>query len=145
MRRLALIIIIAVVGCDQLLKAWVVQHIPLGGTMFYNPVIDLTYLQNRGAAWSMLTGRRWFLIILTVILIGIMIYFLARAHNPWLITGLSLALGGAVGNFIDRIRFGYVIDMFQTEFISFPIFNLADVALFTGVCCLLIYVFKEGD
>lgn len=139
-KRISIFIIIAVVGLDQWLKTWVVHHIPLGGTRFYNPIIDLTYLQNRGAAWSLMSGRRWLLIGLTIVVSAMLIYFLVKAKNKWAIIGLSLALGGAVGNFIDRLRFGYVIDMFQTEFVSFPIFNIADVALFCGVSCLFIYI-----
>lgn len=133
-------VIVAVILCDQWLKYWVVQHIPLGATRFQNPLIDLTYLQNRGAAWSILSGKRWFLIALTLIITVVLAYFLMKANNAWLIMGLSLAIGGALGNFIDRIRLGYVVDMFQLECFDFPIFNLADVALFCGVCCLFIYL-----
>lgn len=57
--------------------------------------------------------------------------------------GLSLILAGAIGNFIDRIRLGYVVDMFQTDFMSFPIFNVADVTLVCGVICMLIYIILD--
>lgn len=144
-KTFGILLIAVVIGFDQWLKSWVVQNIPLGATKFANPLIDLTYLQNRGAAWSMLSGRRWFLIGLTVVIMAVLIYFLVKAHNAWLIMGLSLAISGALGNLIDRIRLGYVVDMFQLECFRFPIFNVADVALFCGVCCLLIYLIRSDQ
>ena len=69
-----------------------------------------------------------------------------KTGNRWFMIGLSLILAGAIGNFIDRMRLGYVVDMFQTDFINFPIFNVADVTLVCGVICILIYtILDEKD
>ena len=65
------------------------------------------------------------------------------SHIRWFMIGLILVLAGAIGNFIDRIRLGYVVDMFQTDFMSFPIFNVADVTLVCGVICILIYIILD--
>lgn len=66
-----------------------------------------------------------------------------RGGHVLLMVGFSLILAGAIGNFIDRIRLGYVVDMFQLDFIQFPIFNVADMSLCIGVACLFIYTFFE--
>ena len=63
--------------------------------------------------------------------------------NRWFMIGLSPILAGAIGNFIDRLRLGYVVDMFQTDFMNFPIFNVADVTLVCGVICILIYIILD--
>ena len=66
-----------------------------------------------------------------------------RYESKWLTIGLSLIIGGALGNFIDRLRLNYVVDMFQTNFMNFPIFNIADVALTIGVICVFIYIMLD--
>ena len=63
-----------------------------------------------------------------------------RSESKWMTIGLSLIIGGTIGNFIDRMRLGYVVDMFQVEFFNFPIFNVADVSLVLGVICVFIYI-----
>lgn len=139
-----LLLIVSVLFADQALKQWISHHLAVGETLFYNPVIDLTYLKNTGAAWSMFSGQKWVLIIIAIVAIGVLsCLILKHYHQSLLATGLSLALGGAIGNLIDRVMYGYVIDMFQLEFISFPIFNIADIALCIGVLLIFIYIMKE--
>ncbi|MGY3751098.1 signal peptidase II [Vagococcus acidifermentans] len=142
------IIVIITVALDQLLKFWVVRHIPLNETVFRNnPIISLTHIQNDGAAWGMLSGKMWFFYIITLVVIVVLPVMIVKNLNEskWMTVGLSLILGGAIGNFIDRIRLNYVVDMFQFEFFQFPIFNLADAFLTTGVACVFIYLlFFEG-
>ena len=97
-------------------------------------------------AWSILEGQMIFFFIITVIAVTVITYLLIKYRNEhWLfLLGLSFVLAGAIGNFIDRMRLGYVIDMFQTEFITFPIFNVADATLFIGVVGIFIYtIFEE--
>ena len=142
MRYIGLILV--VLCSDQLLKQWISHHLSVGETILSNPVIDLTYLKNTGAAWSIFSGKKWLLIIIALVAIVILTYLIIKNHrHPLLATGLSLALSGAIGNVIDRILYGYVIDMFQLEFISFPIFNIADIALCLGVFMILIYLIRE--
>lgn len=131
-----------IVGIDQLVKYWTVQTISLGETLFQNPILSLTQLHNEGAAWSILEGHMWFFYIVTIICCLVISYLLYRnrKESKWLTIGLTLVLGGAIGNFIDRVALGYVIDMFQVEFFNFPIFNIADTALSIGVVCIFIYI-----
>ena len=140
-----LIIAAIIVGVDQLVKWWVVKNIAYGDTLFDNPVLSLTHIRNEGAAWSILEGKMWFFYIVTAITCGVVIYFLYKSQglSKWLIVGLSLILGGALGNFIDRLRLNFVVDMFQLEFFNFPIFNVADVALTIGVGCVFIYIILD--
>ena len=133
--------------CDQLLKSWVASSIVLGGSKQLIPgIIELTNLRNSGAAWSIFEGQQTFFTIITIIAIIVIGYFIwqYRKNIPMLI-GLSLIMAGTIGNFIDRLRQGYVVDMFETTFINFPIFNLADMCLTLGVIWLIICILKEKD
>ncbi|QNK54522.1 signal peptidase II [Paenibacillus sp. PAMC21692] len=103
----------------------------------------ITSHRNRGAAFGILQEQRtFFIIITTVILIGLITYIqlMRKTGKPILLTGLALVLGGAVGNFIDRVRFGEVVDFFKFNFGSytFPIFNIADSGIVIGVGLILL-------
>lgn len=140
-----LIIALLVIGIDQLVKWWTVTNIGLGETIFENPILSLTYVKNEGAAWNILEGKMWFFYIITTMICVVLVIalFKYRAESKWLTIGLSLILGGAIGNFIDRLRLSYVVDTFQIEFFNFPIFNVADVALTIGVVCVFIYIILD--
>ena len=142
---LYLVITFLVVGLDQLVKWWTVNNIELGETIWSNPILSLTNIRNEGAAWSILEGKMWFFYIVTLLTCGIVGYLLFknRHESKWLTIGLSLILGGALGNFIDRLHLKYVVDMFQVEFFNFPIFNVADVGLTIGVVCVFIYIILD--
>ena len=137
-------IIAAIFICiDQLVKYLTVQNIPLQKTVEVVPdVLSLTYYQNTGAAWSILEGQMWFFYIVTLIVIGVIIYYLHThgRQSKLFSTALSLLLAGAVGNLIDRLFHQFVVDMFKLEFIQFPIFNVADSALTIGVALMIIYL-----
>ncbi len=137
-----LIITAVMVVADQLFKHWIVANIALGGSKTLIPgVLSLTNIQNDGAAWSMFSGQQWFFYITTVIAL-IVVFFLWKdsQNKPVYRLGLALILAGALGNFIDRVHQQYVTDMFQTDFINFPIFNIADMCLTVGVICVGIYI-----
>lgn len=135
------------VGVDQLVKWWITDNLALGETKNLIPgILSLNHIRNTGAAWSMLEGKMWFFTIVTLIAVVVILTLMIKNRekgNSWFMIGLSLILAGAIGNFIDRIRLGYVVDMFQTDFMSFPIFNVADVALVCGVICILIYIILD--
>ena len=144
---IAIVIILILTICDQLLKSWVASSIVLGGSKQLIPgIIELTNLRNSGAAWSIFEGQQTFFTIITIITIIVIGYFIwqYRKNIPMLI-GLSLIMAGTIGNFIDRLRQGYVGDMFETTFINFPIFNIADMCLTIGVIWLIICILKEKD
>ena len=89
-------------------------------------------------SFGILQNQRWFLIILPILIVAAIIIYLAKHRNESLLTRicLSVIVGGAVGNLIDRIKLGYVVDMFEATFIEFPVFNTADIAVVCGTIIL---------
>ncbi|HDT8096377.1 TPA: signal peptidase II, partial [Enterococcus faecalis] len=109
------------VGLDQWSKYLTVQNISLGETKEFIPgFLSLTHLRNTGAAWSLLEGKMIFFYVITVIVSVVIIYLLIKNYKKsvWYSVGLSFVLAGAIGNFIDRVRLGYVVDMLQTDFMN---------------------------
>lgn len=134
------------VGLDQWSKYLTVQNISLGETKEFIPgFLSLTHLRNTGAAWSLLEGKMIFFYVITVIVSVVIIYLLIKNYKKsiWYSVGLSFVLAGAIGNFIDRVRLDYVVDMLQTDFMNFPIFNVADSTLVVGVICIFIYLILD--
>lgn len=138
--------ILLLIALDQAVKWYVVKEIPLGGMRRFIPkVVSLTYLKNSGAAFSMLENQQWFFTIITLIAMGAAFVYLYRniKGSIWLLLGLTLIISGGIGNFIDRVRQGFVVDMFHLDFMNFAIFNVADIYLSIGVGLLLIYLLRE--
>ena len=138
--------ILLLIALDQVVKWYVVKEIPLGGMRRFIPkVVSLTYLKNSGAAFSMLENQQWFFVIITLIAMGAAFVYLYRhiKGSLWLLLGLTLIISGGIGNFIDRLRQGFVVDMFHLDFMNFAIFNVADIYLTIGVGLLLIYLLRE--
>ena len=144
---LYLILSILFVIADQVVKMWTVNNFSLHeGMEFIKGIVSILYVRNTGAAWGMFEGKMFFFYLITAVAVGTLLYlmFKEKGKSKLLLTAYSLILAGAVGNFIDRIRLGYVVDMFKFEFIDFPIFNVADICLTIGVIFLFYYViFKE--
>lgn len=141
-----LILTTILVVVDQLTKYLTVQNIDLYEVIEIIPnVLSFTYIQNTGAAWSILEGKMWFFYIVTIIVIAFLLYYLYTEAKTNKILGiiLSVVLAGTIGNFIDRLVFQYVIDMIKVDFINFPIFNVADMLLTVGVGVLIIFTFYE--
>lgn len=141
-----LVLTILLVIIDQMTKYFTVQNISLGEVVEFIPnIVSLTYIRNTGAAFSILEGQMWFFYIITVIVVAFLLYYMYTEANENKGLGfiLSLVLAGALGNFIDRIVFKYVIDMIKLEFIDFAIFNVADSYLTVGVILLIIYTFYD--
>lgn len=135
-----------IVLIDQVSKYLTQAYVDIGQQIEWIPgLLSITHIHNTGAAWSILEGQMWFFYIITVIVVVMIIYYMQQMKNePLLKTGLAFILGGALGNFIDRLMHQYVIDMIQLDFIDFPIFNLADTALTIGVILLFIqYIFLD--
>ncbi|MFS9108863.1 signal peptidase II [Streptococcus australis] len=146
-RKISIFIsILLLIFLDQAVKGYVVKEIPLGGMRRFIPkVVSLTYLKNSGAAFSMLENQQWFFTIITLIAMGSAFVYLYRhiKGSIWLLLGLTLIISGGIGNFIDRLRQGFVVDMFHLDFMNFAIFNVADIYLTIGVGLLLIYLLRE--
>lgn len=138
------IAIAVLVILDQVVKYAVKTSIPLGGRATFIPhVLGLTHLQNTGAAFSMLAGggARWFFVILTVVVVAVILWVLYRKKitHPFGCWMLALIAAGAVGNLIDRVLYGYVVDMFETLFMRFAIFNVADIFVVVGGIGFCVY------
>ena len=132
----------AVVLADQFTKALVVANIPLGGHVAFLPgFLDFTYVRNAGAAFSSFEGMQWlFALIFLVFTLGIIYeYFYKRmpftGFERWMIAAIY---AGGLGNMIDRLRLGYVVDMIETQFMEFPVFNVADCFITCG--CIALFV-----
>lgn len=131
------ITVILLVGLDQLVKQWARLYLMSAGRVpLVDGLIGLRYATNTGAAFGLMAGGRWFFVALTiVVLLVLMIYEFRLPYsrqNMWVRVPMTLILAGAIGNFIDRLLFGYVVDMFEFLFINFPIFNVADILLVIG-------------
>lgn len=149
MRKFGFPIVAAVlIVLDQLVKAWTVANIALDTVEPFIPgFMSLAYLRNYGAAWSILQNQQWFFTIVTLVVVTALIWYYIKQiqGNIWTLFSLSLMIAGALGNFIDRIRLGYVVDMFHLDFINFPVFNVADICLSVGVGILFICIMKEEN
>lgn len=132
----------ALVVVDQAVKYFVRQGIPLHTAVDFLPGVALTYVQNTGAAFSLFHEHTWLLTLLSGVVSVALVVALAKKIFPhwWGMLALALLLGGAVGNFLDRLLLGFVTDMFATTFISFPVFNVADMGVVAGGVLLCIYV-----
>lgn len=133
----------ALVVLDQIVKYLVRANIPLGGNVPFIPyLLDLTYVQNTGAAFSMLRSHTWVLTLTSAIVVVVMCALLMKGFfkNHLGLFSAALVLAGGMGNLIDRVVFGFVTDMFQTTFIEFAVFNVADCCITIGVPLLFLYV-----
>ncbi|NLC62594.1 MAG: signal peptidase II [Thermoanaerobacterales bacterium] len=103
-------------------------------------VFNITYVQNTGAAFSILRGKTHFFTVVTLIVITVIIYTTIKftPKNKWVRVLIAFILGGAVGNLLDRLRYGYVVDFL--DFIVFPVFNVADMAIVTGALLLAYFI-----
>ena len=144
-----LIITIFITVADQVTKYFVASVMTLGETSFSLGLFDITYVRNEGAAFSMLSGRMSLLSIISVVFcIAVIIWWLKKKPtHPMLCTSVTLLFAGALGNAIDRITRGYVVDFIRATFINFPIFNIADIAITVGACLLILYeiAFNKED
>ena len=140
-------------GLDQVSKLAVDKSFQLYESVAVMPFFILTYVHNTGAAFSFLSEaggwQRWFFAALAIIMSTIMTLWLTRlkAHETLLAVSLSLILGGAMGNLIDRLAYGYVIDFLDVYYQTWhwPAFNIADSAITIGVALMLVESFKSQE
>lgn len=137
-----LVLLVLIIG-DQALKFFVFYNIPsMGDHPLIPGLISLTNIRNTGAAWSMLEGKMVFFYVITAIAVVVLLYLFFKSEKNQYLYRFSLVFlfAGTIGNAIDRFTRHYVIDMFNLEFINFPIFNLADTYITIGVIILIIYL-----
>ncbi len=147
---LSLFITLIIIIFDQGLKLYIQDQIPIGHQQsFIAGILDLTHVHNTGAGWSLFEGHLGVFVLITIMICIYILYLIFKhRESAWhLHLAYGLLLGGALGNFIDRVRLGYVVDMFQTRFINFPIFNIADASLTLSIILLLLIMLisKEDD
>ncbi|CAI2593793.1 Lipoprotein signal peptidase [Apilactobacillus kunkeei] len=142
-----LINICALVGIDQAIKIWISANISeTTSTTIIPGVLSITNLHNSGAAWSILEGQQWLFSIITLVAVVAIVYFMIKLKGRKLyLTSTTILLAGILGNFINRFLQGYVVDMFQVDFINFPVFNFADICITFGIILLFFAILRDGD
>ena len=138
-----IIVMAAVVAADQISKLLVIEYLaPVGQVKLIDGVFHLTYVENRGAAFGMLSDHRWVFMALSVAAIAALVIYLwkARPRDRLLTLSLAMIAGGGIGNMIDRTVYGYVVDFIDVTFVWDYVFNVADAAVCVG-CGLIILWF----
>ena len=133
-----------IVAADQITKYLTVANIPLYGDVPFLPgLLQLTYVQNTGAAFSSFQGQQWLFALIFLIFTAAIFWEFTRktmgftGFERWCIVAIY---GGGLGNMIDRVRLGYVVDMIETTFMEFPVFNVADCFITCGCVALLVHL-----
>ncbi|MGN4846400.1 lipoprotein signal peptidase LspA [Bacillus cereus group sp. MYBK134-1] len=143
------VIALFVIAIDQISKWLIVKNMGLGTSI---PIIDnvlyITSHRNRGAAWGILENKMWFFYIITVVFVVFIVFYMKKYAKTDKLLGISLGLilGGAIGNFIDRVFRQEVVDFIHVYIFSYnyPVFNIADSALCIGVVLIIIQTLLEG-
>ena len=131
-----------ILALDQWVKYWVTVNLPLGESIPLLPgFMQLRTVHNYGAAWSSFSGMRWLLVAVTSVIVLAVTYVLIRriVRHPLGVAACFLILSGGLGNIIDRVRLGYVVDMFDFQFMNYPVFNVADIAVVCGAVLAAVY------
>ena len=142
-----LLCVAALVGLDQAIKFWAVSALqPVGAMPLIPHVVELRFVLNQGMAFSLLSGKQLFLIVATsaaLLLVAYWLFFRSR-NNRLQQAALTLVLGGGIGNLIDRIATGVVVDYINVLFMNFAIFNFADICVCVGVGLLMVWVLFDS-
>ena len=135
-------VFLVLLAADQILKYWITQNLALYESMPLIPgLVELKYIQNTGGGWSILSNYTWLLSLLTSIILVVVLILLIKGiiRHPLGRWGCVLLLAGGLGNLIDRFRLGYVVDMFNFQFMDFPVFNIADICVVCGMALAAVY------
>lgn len=140
------VMVVLIVAFDQLTKYLAQAYLMDGKVVNFIPnVVQFRYAENTGMAFSMLSGARWLFIVLTlVVCIGALWYmFSNRCKSLWLYWSMGVVVSGGIGNLIDRVLYGFVVDFIEPIFIDFAVFNIADCAVTCGAVVLIGYLFVD--
>ncbi len=137
------IIAVIIIALDQIVKNWAAETLVNGDIAIIKNVLYLKYAENTGVAFSMFSDNRWILVGVTSIMLAVVLAFFlsGKAEGKLELFSLSLLLAGGVGNLIDRISLGYVIDYIDVRIINFAIFNIADICICVGAFLLCVAVY----
>lgn len=136
------------IGADQAVKYYVVSHLELYENAPLLPgMVELLHIRNTGGGFSILAGHTWVLTVLTAALMAVIAWMLVKKYfpHPLAMWTLTVILGGGLGNLIDRVRLGYVVDMFHLQFINYPVFNVADILVVCGTIGFAAYYLLLHD
>lgn len=130
---------------DQVIKRIIIQYLTLGESIpIISNYVSLTLIYNTGAGFGILKGNNKLLIFATIIILGIIFYYYDKLpENRYVYSAVGLIIGGTLGNLLDRLKYGHVVDFIDLGF--WPAFNLADSAITIGVAILFIYLLKTKD
>lgn len=137
------VMIILIVAFDQVTKLLAQKYLSDGTAVtFIKGIVQFNYAENTGMAFSLFTGARWIFIIVTVIACGGALWYMFsdRCKSLWLYWSIGVIIAGGVGNLIDRVLYGFVIDFIEPTFMNFAIFNIADCAVTLGAVSLIAYL-----
>ena len=140
---LSLLFSAAIVAVDQLIKSLALRHLTGVATVpLWEDVLHLTYVENRGMAFSMMEGQTWLLVWVTgAILLALLLYMVfGKGHTKPLLFSMAAVLGGGVGNLIDRATVGFVVDYIDVRIINFAVFNFADICVCLGTIAMMICI-----
>lgn len=147
MAYIALVVTVILIGIDQLIKLWAASNLIGEGSVPFiylgdKEIINLSYHENTGAAFSIFSSYTGILIVITsLLLICVVVYVIKKKINkPFLLWSISLIVAGGVGNLIDRIIKGYVIDYVEVRIFKFAVFNFADCCVVIGAIMLISYI-----
>lgn len=142
----------ALLGLDQWVKSWTVSRFaaPVPPSLYWTAdparpllpgLVELTRVHNYGAAWSSFSGMRWLLVAATSLIVLAVLALLVRrvVRHPLGTLACCLIVSGGLGNILDRVRLGYVVDMFNFQFMDYPVFNVADICIVSGCVLGLVY------
>ena len=139
---------ILLIAADQFIKIWAVDVLkPVKVMNFIKfgdfEILGLRYVENTGAAFSSLSGKRWLLVAMVSIMLVAMLIFMIKYKykHPFFMISSVMVMAGGIGNLIDRVRFGYVVDYLDVKLFNFAVFNFADVCVVLGAIFLLIFIF----
>ena len=145
---LYILAILLCVAADQAVKLYVASHLALYESAPLLPgFVELFYVRNTGGGFSILTGHTWLLTVITSVLMAGIAALLVRKifPHPLAMWTLTLVLGGGLGNLLDRVRLGYVVDMFNLQFVNYPVFNVADILVVCGTIGFAAYYLLLHD
>lgn len=131
-----------VVLLDQLTKYLTVLYVkPAGSVDFIPGILGFTYAENTGGPWSILSDHTWILILVSLVFFALIFFAVGKKWftGTGVLWSLFAIIGGGIGNLIDRVRLGYVVDMLQTKFMDFPVFNVADCFITCGAVSLAVF------
>lgn len=146
----ASVMIVVIVLFDQITKYFAQNNLASGKIVTVIPnFLQFRYAENTGMAFSMFSGARWVFVFLTVIMCGALLYYMYsnKCSSLWAYWSLGVITAGGIGNLIDRVLYGFVVDFIEPVFVNFAIFNIADCAVTCGavslIICLLADVIKN--